>query len=183
MAGEWGSATGTPVLSSGWGTGSSSLTRPAPTSIRVNPPSWSRPAGGHNRFVLSGELRTTGIGTNHGDPTIFMSWGAVLYIQGPPPEVRCADRQGSIEANGRRSRTHTSSPARGCGTGHPPTLRRLPVTDGGREETPEARQGLRRLCYEVERTTLRACWSWRRRRTRRRRPWDPAQTGGAWRKA
>lgn len=21
-------------------------------------------------------------------PTIFMSWGAVLYIQGPPPEVR-----------------------------------------------------------------------------------------------
>ena len=22
------------------------------------------------------------------DPTIFMSWGAVLYVQGPPPEVR-----------------------------------------------------------------------------------------------
>jgi hypothetical protein len=25
---------------------------------------------------------------NMGDPTIFMSWGAVLYVQGPPPEVR-----------------------------------------------------------------------------------------------
>lgn len=25
---------------------------------------------------------------NPTDPTIFMSWGAVLYIQGPPPEVR-----------------------------------------------------------------------------------------------
>lgn len=25
---------------------------------------------------------------NPADPTIFMSWGAVLYIQGPPPEVR-----------------------------------------------------------------------------------------------
>jgi hypothetical protein len=21
-------------------------------------------------------------------PTIFLSWGAVMYIQGPPPEVR-----------------------------------------------------------------------------------------------
>ncbi len=25
---------------------------------------------------------------NLADPTIFMSWGAVLYVQGPPPEVR-----------------------------------------------------------------------------------------------
>lgn len=25
---------------------------------------------------------------NPTDPTIFMSWGAVLYVQGPPPEVR-----------------------------------------------------------------------------------------------
>lgn len=25
---------------------------------------------------------------NPGDPTIFMSWGAVLYVQGPPAEVR-----------------------------------------------------------------------------------------------
>ncbi len=25
---------------------------------------------------------------NPTDPTIFMSWGAVLYIQGPPPDVR-----------------------------------------------------------------------------------------------
>lgn len=25
---------------------------------------------------------------NAGDPTIFMSWSAVLYIQGPPPDVR-----------------------------------------------------------------------------------------------
>ncbi len=25
---------------------------------------------------------------NPADPTIFMSWGAVLHIQGPPPEVR-----------------------------------------------------------------------------------------------
>ena len=25
---------------------------------------------------------------NPQDPTIFMSWGAVLYVQGPPPQVR-----------------------------------------------------------------------------------------------
>jgi hypothetical protein len=25
---------------------------------------------------------------NPNDPTIFMSWGGVLYIQGPPAEVR-----------------------------------------------------------------------------------------------
>jgi hypothetical protein len=25
---------------------------------------------------------------NAGDPTLFMSWSSVLYIQGPPPEVR-----------------------------------------------------------------------------------------------
>ena len=25
---------------------------------------------------------------NPQDPTIFMSWGAVLYVQGPPPGVR-----------------------------------------------------------------------------------------------
>ena len=25
---------------------------------------------------------------NPTDPTIFMSWGAVLYVQGPPPGVR-----------------------------------------------------------------------------------------------
>lgn len=28
------------------------------------------------------------VSRNAGDPAIFMSWGAVLYIQGPPPEVR-----------------------------------------------------------------------------------------------
>ena len=25
---------------------------------------------------------------NMGDPTLFMPWSSVLYIQGPPPEVR-----------------------------------------------------------------------------------------------
>lgn len=25
---------------------------------------------------------------NAGDPTIFMSWSSVLYVQGPPPDVR-----------------------------------------------------------------------------------------------
>ncbi|MGH3146052.1 MAG: hypothetical protein ACRDTR_09655 [Rubrobacter sp.] len=25
---------------------------------------------------------------NAGDPTLFMSWSSVMYIQGPPPEVR-----------------------------------------------------------------------------------------------
>jgi len=28
------------------------------------------------------------VSRNARDPAIFMSWGAVLYIQGPPPEVR-----------------------------------------------------------------------------------------------
>ncbi len=35
---------------------------------------------------------------NLGDPTLFMSWSAVLYIQGPPPEAREEiDRQTSGE--------------------------------------------------------------------------------------
>lgn len=25
---------------------------------------------------------------NEGDPTIFMAWSSILYIQGPPPDVR-----------------------------------------------------------------------------------------------
>jgi hypothetical protein len=34
-------------------------------------------------------------------PTIFMSWGAVMYIQGPPPEVReQIDREVSKQARG-----------------------------------------------------------------------------------
>ena len=31
---------------------------------------------------------TEDVKRNPTDPTIFMSWGAVLYVQGPPPEVR-----------------------------------------------------------------------------------------------
>jgi hypothetical protein len=38
---------------------------------------------------------------NLADPTIFMSWGAVLYVQGPPPEVReQIDRAASGRAQG-----------------------------------------------------------------------------------
>ncbi len=38
---------------------------------------------------------------NLADPTIFMSWGAVLYVQGPPPKVReQIDREASGRAQG-----------------------------------------------------------------------------------
>ena len=38
---------------------------------------------------------------NLGDPTIFMSWGAVLYVQGPPPEVReQIDREAAKRSRG-----------------------------------------------------------------------------------
>ena len=36
---------------------------------------------------------------NPNDPTIFMSWGSVLYVQGPPPEVReQIDRENAKQA-------------------------------------------------------------------------------------
>jgi len=40
-------------------------------------------------FLLE-DYNTFGIqvSRNPADPTIFMSWGGILYIQGPPPEVR-----------------------------------------------------------------------------------------------
>ena len=39
---------------------------------------------------------------NLADPTIFMSWGAVLYVQGPPPEVReQIDREAAKRSRGR----------------------------------------------------------------------------------
>lgn len=38
---------------------------------------------------------------NLADPTIFMSWGAVLYVQGPPPEVReQIDREAAKRSRG-----------------------------------------------------------------------------------
>jgi hypothetical protein len=38
---------------------------------------------------------------NLADPTIFMSWGAVLYVQGPPPKVReQIDREAAKQARG-----------------------------------------------------------------------------------
>lgn len=38
---------------------------------------------------------------NSADPTIFMSWGAVLYVQGPPPEVReQIDREAAKQTRG-----------------------------------------------------------------------------------
>ncbi|HZA44278.1 MAG TPA: hypothetical protein VE568_03105, partial [Rubrobacter sp.] len=38
---------------------------------------------------------------NLADPTIFMSWGAVLYVQGPPPQVRKQiDREASRRERG-----------------------------------------------------------------------------------
>ncbi|MGI8649469.1 MAG: hypothetical protein ACR2KW_03690 [Rubrobacter sp.] len=38
-----------------------------------------------------------GVEVKRGDsPTIFMSWGAIMYIQGPPPDVRAQiDKQTS----------------------------------------------------------------------------------------
>lgn len=41
---------------------------------------------------------------NAGDPTLFMSWSSVMYIQGPPPEVRAQidraipDQEGSDQS-------------------------------------------------------------------------------------
>lgn len=44
------------------------------------------------------------VSRNAGDPAIFMSWGAVLYIQGPPPEVRAQiDAETSKQQRGERS--------------------------------------------------------------------------------
>lgn len=41
---------------------------------------------------------------NVGDITIFMSWGAVLYIQGPPPEIRAQiDEETSKQQGGKRT--------------------------------------------------------------------------------
>lgn len=41
---------------------------------------------------------------NPADPTIFVSWGAVLYIQGPPPEVRAQiDKEASKQGQRRAS--------------------------------------------------------------------------------
>ncbi len=38
---------------------------------------------------------------NLADPTIFMSWGAVLHIQGPPPDVRKQiDEEAAKQAEG-----------------------------------------------------------------------------------
>ncbi|WP_119066177.1 hypothetical protein [Rubrobacter indicoceani] len=47
-------------------------------------------------FLLE-RVGEAGIEVKRGDsPTIFMSWGAIMYIQGPPPEVRAQiDRQTS----------------------------------------------------------------------------------------
>lgn len=39
-------------------------------------------------FLLE-RIGESGIEVKRSDsPTIFMSWGAIMYIQGPPPEVR-----------------------------------------------------------------------------------------------
>jgi len=44
------------------------------------------------------------VSRNAGDPAIFMSWGAVLYIQGPPPEVRAQiDAETSKQQRGERN--------------------------------------------------------------------------------
>ena len=44
------------------------------------------------------------VSRNAGDPAIFMSWGAVLYIQGPPPEVRAQiDAEISKQQRGERN--------------------------------------------------------------------------------
>lgn len=42
---------------------------------------------------------------NSADPTIFMSWGAILYIQGPPPEVReQIDRETAKQTQGNKGK-------------------------------------------------------------------------------
>jgi hypothetical protein len=68
----------------GWGTGSSSPTCPVRTWIRTNQPSRSAASFFLENYGPLGIEVTRSTET----PTIFMSWGAVMYIQGPPPEVR-----------------------------------------------------------------------------------------------
>ena len=91
MEEERGSATGTPVLSEWLGywifityMSGPNLDQNEPTKlVRGQPEAITASFFLENYGPLGIEVRRT-----TETPTIFMSWGAVLYIQGPPPEVR-----------------------------------------------------------------------------------------------
>ena len=159
MAEERGSATGTPVLSEWLGywvfityTSGPNLDQSEPTKlVKGQPEAITASFFLENYGPLGIEVRRT-----TETPTIFMSWGAVLYIQGPPPEVR---KQIDKEVS---KRTGEAGPTPESGTGvrhsHRPRFGGSPVIDGAARDSRGSATStvLRRLCYEAERTTLRA---------------------------
>jgi hypothetical protein len=104
MEEEQGSATGTPVLSEWLGywvfityMSGPNLDQSEPTKlVKGQPEAITASFFLENFGSLGIEVRRTAE-----TPTIFMSWGAVLYIQGPPAEVReQIDREVTKRAGG-----------------------------------------------------------------------------------
>ena len=109
MEEERGSATGTPVLSEWLGywvfityMSGPNLDQNEPTKlVKGQPETITASFFLENYGPLGIEVRRT-----TETPTIFMSWGAVLYIQGPPPEVReQIDKEVSKRTGGEASPT------------------------------------------------------------------------------
>ena len=91
MGQEQASATKKPVLADwvGYWVFVSYLSGPNLDADEPAKPVRAQPEAVTASFLLEdyGELGLE-VKRNLADPTIFMSWGAVLYVQGPPPEVR-----------------------------------------------------------------------------------------------
>ena len=105
MGAENESAAKTPVLADwvGYWVFISYLSGPNVDADEPAKPVRAQPEAVTASFLLEdyGELGLE-VKRNLADPTIFMSWGAVLYVQGPPPEVReQIDREAAKRSRGR----------------------------------------------------------------------------------
>ncbi len=98
------SATKTPVLSDwvGYWVFVSYISGPSLDIEEPTKPVRDQPQAVTTSFLLEnyGQLGIE-VKRNPTDPTIFMSWGAVLHVQGPPPDVRKQiDQEASKQQSG-----------------------------------------------------------------------------------
>lgn len=103
-----GRATGSPVISEwvGYWVFVSYLAGPNLDADQPARPVRGQPEAVTASFLLEdyGDLGIE-VKRNPSDPTIFMSWGAVLYVQGPPADVRAEiDRENAKQARGSEGR-------------------------------------------------------------------------------